>query len=99
MTRQKDVVKQLENLVGVSVVDSNEEINLNELWLETDRTCKVVNQYMNDINEKAERWFNLLNECAEAIEILAHESGEWEMKLEEYNAMIGEVAGLMKQKQ
>ena len=99
MTRQKDIVKQLENLVGASVADTNEEINLNELQLEVDRTCKVVNQYMNAINEKAERWFNLLNECAGAIEILAHESGEWEMRLEEYNAMIGEVAGLMKQKQ
>ena len=99
MTRQKDIVKQLENLVGASVADTNEEINLNELQLEVDRTCKVVNQYMNAINEKAERWFNLLNECAGAIEILANESGEWEMRLEEYNAMIGEVAGLMKQKQ
>lgn len=99
MTRQKDIVKQLENLVGASVADTNEEINLNELQLEVDRTCKVVNQYMNAINEKAERWFNLLNECAGAIEILARESGEWEMRLEEYNAMIGEVAGLMKQKQ
>ena len=99
MTRQKDIVKQLENLVGASVADTNEEINLNELQLEVDRTCKVVNQYMNAINEKAERWFNLLNECAGAIETLAHESGEWEMRLEEYNAMIGEVAGLMKQKQ
>ena len=99
MTRQKDIVKQLENLVGASVADTNEEINLNELQLEVDRTCKVVNQYMNAINEKAERWFNLLNECAGAIEILARESDEWKMRLEEYNAMIGEVAGLMKQKQ
>lgn len=99
MTRQKDVVKQLENLVGVSVVDTNEEINLNELWLETDRTCKVVNQYMNAINEKAERWFKLLNECIEPIEILAQESSEWKTKLEEYNNMIVEIAGLMKQKQ
>lgn len=99
MTRQKDVIKQLENLVGASVADTNEEINLNELELEVERTCRVVNQYLDAINEKAKRWFNILNECAEAIEILAQESGQWELNLEDYNSMIGEVIGLMKQEE
>lgn len=99
MTRQKDVVKQLENLVGASVADTNEEINLNELQLEVDRTCKVVNQYFDALNEKAQRWVNILNECAEAVEMLAQESSEWKTRLDEYNNMIVEVAGLMKQKQ
>lgn len=51
------------------------------------------------MNDKALEWLDIINECGEAVEILAEQHPtDWQPKLKKYNKMIEEIYNAIKGK-
>lgn len=52
---------------------------------------------MNITKQQLEKWLDVINECCEAIEMLAEQYPvDWERKLNKYNKMIDEIYNTIK---
>lgn len=64
----KDIVKdQLEELACASA-GNTEQIDMNKLCKEVDKTCKVVNKFLIELKDNAEAHLDSLNEISAFLE-------------------------------
>jgi hypothetical protein len=78
----KDIVKeQLETLTGASVGNNN-EINVEELCKEVDKTCKVVNKFLIELKDNAEAHLETLNEISAFLESVIASTEDQELLIQ-----------------
>lgn len=78
----KDIVKeQLETLAGASVGNNN-EINVEELCKEVDKTCKVVNKFLIELKDNAEAHLETLNEISAFLESVIASTEDQELLIQ-----------------
>lgn len=78
----KDIVKdQLEELVGASI-GNTEQIDVDKLCKEVDRTCKVVNKFLMELKDNAEEHLNSLNEISAFLESVIASTEDQELLIQ-----------------
>lgn len=78
----KDIIKdQLEELVGASLGNA-EQIDVDNLCKEVDKTCIVVNKFLMELKDNAEAHLNSINEISAFLESVITSTEDQELLIQ-----------------